>query len=224
MTDEVLLRELLELRALQKRVVDGLVAASTERTAATGRGFQDTGSTAKAFEGEEVDWYVCNVASYHVKQSMNPLLALVENEDLKRLLLLDDETIVRAAAVSVGMSELEMLTANYSAAEEWMEAAKVAWAMGMMSAGSDRLKHSKSALDMLAQAGSATPQAQQFELDMRGSLAQRMRTGSPEKKVNTARMTELMAQNKSLRVDPLALYFMSIYPALVALFGMHPKM
>jgi hypothetical protein len=51
-----------------------------------------------------------------------------------------------------------------------------------------------------------------------------MRTGSPEKKVNAARITELMAQNKSLRVDPLALYFMSIYPALLALFGMHPKM
>jgi hypothetical protein len=214
----------LELRALQKRVVDGLVAASTERTAATGRGFQDTGSTVKAFDGEEVDWYVCNVASYHVKQSMDRLLALVENEDLKRLLLLDDETIVRAAALSVGMSELEMLTANYSAAEEWMEAAKVVWAMGMMSGDSDRLKHGESALDLLAQAGSATPQAQQLELDMRGTLGFRMRTGTPEKKANTARMTELMAQNKTLRVDPLALYLMSISPVVVALCGLHPKM
>jgi hypothetical protein len=50
-----------------------------------------------------------------------------------------------------------------------------------------------------------------------------MRTG-PEKKVNTARMTELMAQNKSLRVDPLGLYCMSIYPVFFALFGMHPKL
>jgi hypothetical protein len=68
------------LQALQKRVVKGLVAASMERTTATGRGFQDTGSTAKAFDGEEVDWYVCNVASYHVKQSMDPSSTLVENE------------------------------------------------------------------------------------------------------------------------------------------------
>jgi hypothetical protein len=171
-----------------------------------------------------VDWYVCNVASYHVKQSMDPSLALVENEDLKRLLLLDDETIVRAAAVAVGMSGLEVLTAQYSAAEEWVEAAKVAWAMGMVSAGSDRKKHAKSALDLLAQAGSATLRAQQLELDMRGTLTVTMRTGSPEKKVNTARITELMAQNKSLRVDPLGMYFMSIYPVLYALFGMHPKM
>jgi hypothetical protein len=65
-------------------VVEGLlVAASMERTAATERGFQNTGSTAKAFEGEEVDWYVCNVASYHIKQAMDASLALVENEDLK---------------------------------------------------------------------------------------------------------------------------------------------
>jgi uncharacterized membrane protein (DUF485 family) len=50
-----------------------------------------------------------------------------------------------------------------------------------------------------------------------------MRTG-PDKNVNTARMTELMAQNKSLRVDPLALFFLPIYPVLYALFGFHPKM
>jgi hypothetical protein len=137
------------------------------------------------------------------------------------LLLLDDETIVRAAAVGVGISELEVLAAHYSTAEEWVEAAKVAWAMGVVSAGSDRKKHCKSALDLLAQAGSATPEAQQLELDMRGTL---MTSTGPEKKVNTARMTELMAQNKSLRVDPLALILTSIYPAAVGLCGCHSKM
>jgi hypothetical protein len=213
----------LELRALQKRVVDGLVAASTERTAATGRGFQDTGSTVKAFDGEEVDWYVCNVASYHMKQSMDPLLALVENEDLKRLLLLDDETIVRAAAVSVGMSELEMLMVSYSAAEEWMEAAKVAWAMGMVSVDSPSfLKHSKAALDLLQRVGSATTAVQQLELDMRGKLAWMFTTRSPEKKPNAARMMELMAQDKSLHCDPIGLCLMSIYPQQYAMFGVHP--
>jgi hypothetical protein len=90
-----------------------------------------------------------------------------------------------------------MLLAHCSTAEEWVEAAKVVWAMGMVSGGSDRKRHGKSALDLLAQAGSATPEAQQLELDMRGTLATTMRTG-PEKKVNTARMTALMAQNKSL--------------------------
>jgi hypothetical protein len=155
---------------------------------------------------------------------MDPALALVENEDLKRLLLLADETIVRAAAVAVGMSELEVLMAHYSAAEEWVEAAKVAWAMGMVSGGSDRAKHGKSALSLLTQNTVATTQAQQLELDMRGTLEMAMRTGTSERKVNTTRMTELMAQNKSLRVNPLPLYFMSIYPVVYALCGVHPKM
>jgi hypothetical protein len=191
--------------------------------AATGRGFQDTGSTAKAFEGEEVDWYVCNVASYHVKQSMDPSAVLIENEDTKRLLLLDDETIVRAAAVAVGLAELELLLAHYSAAEEWVEAAKVAWAVSMVSTGVHRVKHGKAAPGLLTKAESATTPVQQLELYMRGTLEFMMPTG-PEKKQNAARMTELMAQNKSLRIDPLSLFMSSVLTRMVVLIGTHPKM
>jgi hypothetical protein len=213
-----------ELRTLQKRVVEGLVAASMDRTAATGRGFQETGSTAKAFEGEEVDWYVCNVASYHVKQSMDPLLALVENEDLKRWLLADDETILRAAAVAVGVLELELLLAHFSKAEEWVEAAKVAQSMEKAARSKeDGMKHAKTALDLLQQAGSTTTAAQQLELDMRGNLTMTMRTG-PDKKRNVARMQELMAQNSSLRIEPLGVFYMSVFPRLFPLFGLHPKL
>jgi hypothetical protein len=215
----------LELRALHTRVVEGLVTASAERVAATGHGFQDTGNTAKAFDGEEVDWYVCNVASYHVKQAMDPAVVLVENKDLKRWLLLDDETIVRTAAVAVGMEELELLLAHFSAEEEFVEAAKVAWAMGRVSTkAGGRKQHAKVALGLLEQAGSTAVGAQQLELDMRGSLGLAMRTGTPDKKQNTARMQALMAGNKSLRVDPLGVFFLSIWPKLFALFGAHPKM
>jgi hypothetical protein len=212
-----------ELRALQQQVVEGLVAASTERAASTGRGFQDTGSTAKAFDGEEVDWYVCNVGSYHVKQSMDPSIALVENEDLKRLLLLDDETIVRAVAVAVGVGELESLLGHCRAAMEWVEAAKVAWAMGMVSSGvADRSKHSKAALILLENAEASTTAVQQLELDWRSAMAFRV-VGS-ERKQNNARVMELMAQNKSLHIDPLSAYFSSVVLEVWALFGIHPKM
>jgi hypothetical protein len=213
-----------ELRALQQRVVQGLVAASMERTAATGRGFQDTGSTAKAFEGEEVDWYVCNVASHHVKQSMDPSLALVANEDIKRLLQVDDETIVRAGAVAVGLAQLELLLAQCSTAEEWVEAAKVAWAMGMVSGGSDGTKqYGEIALELLAKVDSATAAAQQLELDLRVALVFSMRSG-PEKKQSARRMQELMAQNSSLRVDPLGQYMMSIFPRMTTLFRMSARL
>ena len=45
-----------EMRAKHKNVVDGMILASEARITATGRGLQDTGSTQKAFDGEEVDW------------------------------------------------------------------------------------------------------------------------------------------------------------------------
>jgi hypothetical protein len=194
-----------------------------ERTAATGRGFQDTGSTVKAFDGEEVDWYVCNVASYHVKQSIGSLSTLVENEDLKRWLQVDDEPIVRAVAVAVGTAELELLLADYSTAEEWLKASKVAWAIGIVSVDEPTfVKHGKAALEFLHHIDSATTTVQQLELDMRGKLAFVFSTRSGDKKPNAARMMELMAQNKSLRCDPLGLVFMSIVPRLFALFGIHP--
>jgi hypothetical protein len=199
------------------------VTAATERTAATGRGFQDTGSTAKAFEGEEVDWYVCNVASYHIKQAMDVTLALVENEDLKRwLLAVDDETVARAAAVAVGIIGLESLLAHFIKVEAWVEGAKMERAISMLSAGFvDRLHHAKAALDLVEKAGSTATPVQQLELDIRGSLAFIMRTG-PAKKHNTGRIQALMATNDSLRVDPLGLYYTSILPRLFALFGQHP--
>ena len=46
-----------ETRKLHGQVVDGMVAASRERMSSIGASFEDTGSTAKPFEGEEVDWY-----------------------------------------------------------------------------------------------------------------------------------------------------------------------
>ena len=46
-----------EMRALHAHVVDGMVMASRKRMASIGASFEDTGSTAKPFEGEEVDWY-----------------------------------------------------------------------------------------------------------------------------------------------------------------------
>ena len=46
-----------EMRKLHTQVVDGMAMASRERVASIGAFFEHTGSTAKPFEGEEVDWY-----------------------------------------------------------------------------------------------------------------------------------------------------------------------
>ena len=41
-----------EMRAEQRRVVDGMVKASIERRSTTGVGLEETGSTAKPWDGE----------------------------------------------------------------------------------------------------------------------------------------------------------------------------
>ena len=67
-----------EMRAEQRKVVEGMMAASRERT------FFDTGSTAKAFDGEEIDWYACNVGSFHVRAAMDPSVEVTEDEQVCR--------------------------------------------------------------------------------------------------------------------------------------------
>jgi hypothetical protein len=95
--------------------------------------------------------------------------------------------------------------------------------MGMVSVDTPTfLKHAKAALGFLQRVGSATTAVQQLELDMRGKLAFMLSTRNPDKKPNAARMMELMAQNKSLRCDPIGMCLMSIIPRMFALIGGHP--
>jgi hypothetical protein len=46
---------------------------------------------------------------------------LVENEDLRRWLLLDDEAVTRTAAAATGIAELALLVAQHNTGEEWFE-------------------------------------------------------------------------------------------------------
>ena len=48
-----------EMRELQRKLVEGMAAASAERMETTNRGLEDAGTSEKPSEGEEVDWYCC---------------------------------------------------------------------------------------------------------------------------------------------------------------------
>ena len=113
------------MRAEQRKVVDGMVAASHARRADTGRGLQNTGSTAKAFDGEEVDWYCCNVGAFHVKRATDPSVAVVDDEDVRRWMLDEDMTIVTSVAVAIGPDALAALVTKLTEEAEWLKAAKV---------------------------------------------------------------------------------------------------
>jgi hypothetical protein len=83
----------------------------------------------------------------------------------------DDEAVVRAVAVAVGVAELGALLAQHSAVGWWFEAGEVTQAMGMASpVVNDSAKHAKVAPSLLEQAAS-TAAAKQLELDIRGALA-----------------------------------------------------
>jgi hypothetical protein len=68
----------------------------------TARAFEDTGSTSKGFAGEEVDWYVCNVGSFHIKQSMDRSVPVVENKEVARWLMVEDTVLFQQTALAVG--------------------------------------------------------------------------------------------------------------------------
>jgi hypothetical protein len=204
-----------ELRALQKRVVEELVRVSTARP------FEDTGSTSNAFAGEEVDWYVCNVGSFHMKQSMDCSVPVTENGDVARYLMLGDTVLFRQMALAVGEEELEVLVASFVAKSQFVEAAKVKWAVYYVSS-SQSVAMMDEVVELLEKCGpTRTNKAQQLELDVISSFGMRGGSGSPEKARLSARIIEL-SKNPSLRRDPWSLITGTLHPKMVMLTGCIP--
>jgi hypothetical protein len=214
-----------EMRALQKQVVDGIVEASRQRRAVSGQGLHDTGSTAQAFEGEEVDWYACNVGAYHVKMSMDPSTPLIEQEQVKQWLLLDDEVVFRFVAVSVGEQGLEALCEEFIQSGKNYEAAKMKSGVSCI-AGSSHASSAGSAcseaLAMLRASGLVTTKAHQLEFDLLAVHIRSTKNGSNERAQAEARIAEL-AKVRSLRVDPSTLWLGTVFSCLMVRIGMSVK-
>ena len=74
---------------------------------------------------QEVDWYACNVGSFHVEKAMDPAVTLTDDDYIQRLLLGDDRVLVRCAAHAVGVRKLEVLVTHYVDKRENITAAKI---------------------------------------------------------------------------------------------------
>jgi hypothetical protein len=211
-----------ELRALQKRVVEELVRASTVRP------FEDTGSTAKAFAGEEVDWYTCNIGSFHIKQSMDRSVPVAENEDVMRWMMVNDSVLFQQTALAVGEEVLESLVAHFTGRSQWVEAAKARWAVCYIS-GSQRVEAwamMNDVMELLEKCGpTRTSGALQLEFDVIGSFQYNTQpkyaTGSAARAELGARIAEL-GQNPLVRTDPWKLVIGSIYPKAAVMQGLVP--
>ena len=77
---------------------------------------------------EEVDWFVCNVGSFHASRAMDPSVGVAEDENIKRWLLMSDQVLVKAVAKAVGAEGMATLVAHFVQAEAWLEAAALEWA------------------------------------------------------------------------------------------------
>jgi hypothetical protein len=203
-----------ELRALQKQIVEEFVRMSTARA------FEDTGSTSKAFAGEEVDWYVCNVGSFHIKQSMDRSVPVVEDTDVARWLMVEDTVLFQQTALAVGGEELEALAAHFAHRNQWVEAAKARWAVYYVSS-SQAVEMMDEVVELLEKCGpTRTSGALQLELDVIGAYKYQGRYGSgtAERTQISARVTEL-SQNPSLRTNPWNIALGAVFPKLTFLVG-----
>jgi hypothetical protein len=208
-----------ELRALQTRVVEELVRASTVRP------FEDTGSTAKAYAGEEVDWYTCNVGSFHIKQSMDRSVPVTENEDVMRWLMVNDSVLFQQTALAVGEEALESLVAHFTGRSQWVEAAKARWAIYCISS-SQSLAMMDDVMELLEKCGpTKTNSALQLEFDIIGSFPYthqpKFTTGSAARAELGARIEEL-GQNPLVRTDPWKLFLGGVYSKATVMCGIIP--
>ena len=178
----------------------------------TGRGLADTGSTAKAFPGEEIDWYCCTVGAYHTKRAMDPSVGVTadQNSNVRRWLLGEDDVLIKAAAATVGMEGLDELIAHFSGRADWMCEAKVHAAAAVLindPYNPEVDKHRKAVLALIDEHALATDEgAQQLELDALVSASNFGR--EPRKR---QRIKELLANNPALKVKDLTAVAQALY-------------
>jgi hypothetical protein len=210
-----------ELQALQKRVVEEMIRMSGKNA------FEETGDTSEAFNREEVDWYVCNVGSHHVKGAIGPLDPLVpvsENEDVTRWLLqLDDRVLFRQTALAVGSERLHELAAHCAGRSQWLEAAKAKWG-AHLAAKTPSLATLEELLALIRKyepdETNADHTVLQLELDATCSIGLFGHCAASELDTTRVggRIVEL-SKNSSLQADHWGVVMCSIYPQIELLLG-----
>eukprot|EP00935_MAST-01C_sp_MAST-1C-sp1_P001221 g1221.t1 len=200
-----------EMRAEHKKVVVGMAMTAAERARSTGTGLQNTGTTAKAFDGEEIDWYICNVGSFHMSHAIDPSTSPAQSADLRGWLLTEDDVLSHQAAITMGVEGLAVLAAEYVAEGAHFQAAKAKYAASKCDevASNNRMR-----APLLREAHKllqpiTTPESQQLRWDVLSSMAYVLQTiiadfvGSDEQVSMMAELEEL-GSNATLRRDALA--------------------
>ena len=115
----------------------------------------------------QVDWYCCNVGSFHVTRAVDPSVALTEDENAKLWILQNDRVLARTVARAVGAEELYLLSTYFREKASWLDATKVERAIITLGEGYGQVdgEHgSAAALALIATHSLATEDAQQIEV------------------------------------------------------------
>ena len=205
-----------QMRAEHRKVVEGMMATSSERV----NGLQNTGSTVRAHEGEEVDWYCCNLGAYHIRQARDPEVAVTDDEHLQQVLLGRDQVLVRAAAIAVGNEALATLVAHFKSREEWLKAAKVEWATPK--SWIEALPIEASVRSLISTHKLDTNESHQLELTILGTTALFYFDAAEQQRIQM-RITELMNDDDTLQIDPAALWVATSWVEAAAMLRFTPS-
>ena len=154
---------------------------------------------------------------------MDPSLGLAEDANLQRWILGKDRVLVRAVAAAVGTEALQALVAHFKRLKQWLEAAKVEWAVEALGETQIGGAHgSTAALALIEEHALTTQEAQQLELDV--VLSQVWTLRGPEQKSASKRIKELLAGNEGLKVADISQLAVALhFPKIYACFGADPK-
>jgi hypothetical protein len=154
---------------------------------------------------------------------MDRSVPVTENEEVARYLMVSDTVLFQQTALAVGEKELVALSAHFVAKSQWVEAAKIRWAVYFVSS-SPSVAMMDEVMELLEKCGpTRTNGALQLELDVIGSMKYQYKytPGSAGRAQVGARIVEL-SQNPSLRTDPWSLVTGSMYPKVLMLIGVGP--
>ena len=157
---------------------------------------------------------------------MDPSVGVAEDANLQRWVLGKERVLVRAAAAAVGADALQALIEHFKRLKQWLEAAKVEWAVAALGGGRGRgetyTARGAGALALIEEHALRSEEAQQLELEV--LLSQAFTLRGPEQKRLSKRVAELLAGNEGLKVaDKVGLAIALHYPKMYACFGADPK-
>eukprot|EP00935_MAST-01C_sp_MAST-1C-sp1_P002852 g2852.t1 len=205
-----------ELRAEHQKIVEGMVATAERRLKTTGRGLLDTGTIDRPFDGEEVDWYCCTLASWHMQHALEASIQKVESERLRGWLLLEDEVLFEQATITMGVEGLKALATECASNGALFPAVKAKLGLANLRQGELLISAAllKEALTLLEQMPIRTSESYQMEwiILARYSWFMSLSDSSGDERARVKAQQEKLGKDQpSVRRDPVALYNMRNY-------------